>query len=86
MDKDLGALMDEKLDMSQQCAPAAQKANHILGCNKKRCGSRAREVSASLCFALVSRHLQYCVQAWGSAQERQGAVGAGPEEATKSED
>ncbi|KAK4817092.1 hypothetical protein QYF61_027923 [Mycteria americana] len=69
VEKDLRVLMDEKLDMSRQCALASQKANRILGCIKRSVASRSREVILPLCSALVRPHLQYCIQLW-SPQHR----------------
>jgi len=68
-EKDLGLLVDEKLNVTEQCALIAQEASHILGYIKRSVASRSRERIPPLCSTLIRPHLESCIRLW-SPQHR----------------
>ena len=58
-ERDLKGLVDSKLNMSQQCALVASRAN--LRCTKHGIASRLRKVIAPICSALMWFYVEYCV-------------------------
>ena len=83
-EKDLGLLIDKKLNITCQCVLTAEKASQITGCITRSVASRLREVILPLYSTLVRPAPGVRRPALEpSAQERHGAVGAGPEEGHK---
>ena len=82
--KDMGGLVDKKLNRTRECALAVRKANCTLGYVKSSMAIRSREVILPLCSGRTPLGILHpALQP--SAQERHGAVGAGPEEGHKND-
>jgi len=69
-EKNLGVLVDEKLDMTRKRTLAAQKANSILGCIPGSVASRSRDGILPLCSALLRPHQESCVQLWSPQHKK----------------
>jgi len=61
-EKELGIMVDIKLNMSQQYTLTTKAANDILGCIRQSTASRSREGIRPLCSASVRPPSECCVQ------------------------
>ncbi|GAB0204198.1 hypothetical protein GRJ2_002885400 [Grus japonensis] len=70
VERDLGVLVDNELNMSEQCAAVAKQANGMLDCINEGITTREKEVIIPLYSALVRSHVEYCVRFWSLLQRK----------------
>lgn len=70
VEKELWILVGSELNLSQQCALAAEKANSLLGCMKGSTASRLGEMNTHFYSELVTMHLDYYAQFCGPSTRK----------------
>ena len=63
-EKDLGVTFSANMKVSEQCGIATSKGNQILGLIRRTIMYKEKQITVSLCKAIVRPHLEYCIQAW----------------------
>ncbi|GAB0189084.1 hypothetical protein GRJ2_001373700 [Grus japonensis] len=85
-EKDLGVLVDEKLNMSPQCALAAPESQPCPGLHPKKCDQQVEGGDSAPLLCSCETPPGVLHPALGApVQERHGAVGASPEEGHKAD-
>lgn len=64
VEKDLGVIITDTLNVTEQCVKASNKANAMLGMINRAIKYKTKEVVVKLYKSLVRPHLDYCIQAW----------------------
>ena len=63
-ERDLGIIVDNKCNFSEQCNEAVKSANRVLGITNRNITYKSKDIIVRLYKALVRPKLEYCVQAW----------------------
>ncbi|GAB0184817.1 mitochondrial enolase superfamily member 1 [Grus japonensis] len=78
VERDLVVLVDNKLNMSEECAAVAKQANRMLGCMNQNITIRDKEVTIPLSACHATSGI-WCSVLVPAIQKRCGQAGEGPE-------
>ncbi|KAJ7409606.1 hypothetical protein WISP_113563 [Willisornis vidua] len=82
-DEDLGALVNEELDTSQQCVLAEPETQPYPELYQKQCGQQAEGGDSPPLTCPCGTHMECCIQFWGPQHRTDRPIEVGPEQATK---